>query len=153
MERTVSHVFAESAAQGQRWLHEISEAMGGWMGDDYALQALRSALHALRDQLTIEQSAHLSAQLPMILRGVYYEEWSPEDVPARDRNEQRFLSRIPPYFRGKEHAVDPGDVLRAVYTVLHRHISPGESEKIYDVLPREIKKYWPAQKVFGEVRT
>jgi uncharacterized protein (DUF2267 family) len=147
MKNTVN-LFAASASQGQRWLREISEAFGAWMDEDYALQALRGALHALRDQLTVEQSAHLSAQLPTVIRGIYYEEWSPADVPARDRHEERFLARVSRYFRGKERTVDPADVVRAVFAVLHRHISPGESEKVYHVLPSEIKKLWPAQNFF-----
>jgi uncharacterized protein (DUF2267 family) len=146
-----SHLFAETLAQMQTWLHEIRDEMGGWMSDDYALQALRAALHSLRDQMTVDQSAHLSAQLPILVRGIYFEEWVPSQTPARDRHEEVFLARIGPYFRGKERAVDPKDVVRSVFKVLHRHISEGESEKIYNTLPRDIRRYWPAQKVYGEI--
>jgi uncharacterized protein (DUF2267 family) len=147
------HLFAESASQGQRWLQEISESLGGKVDDDYALRALRGVLHALRDQLTVEQSAHLSAQLPVVVRGIFYEEWSPASVPVRDRNEERFLARVSRYFQDKERTVDPVDVVRAVFTVLHCHISSGESEKVYHVLPSEIKKLWPAHSVFGEFQS
>jgi uncharacterized protein (DUF2267 family) len=150
--KNTTHVFAESASQGQRWLREISETLGGWMDDDYALLALRGGLHALRDQLTVEQSAHLSAQLPLVVRGIYYEEWSPSDVPARDRNEERFLERVSRYFQDKR-TVDPVDIVRAVFTVLDRHISPGESQKVYHVLPSGIKKLWPVRSVFGNVQS
>lgn len=148
-----SHIFDESVGQTLRWLHEISAEMGGWMTNDYALQSLRAAMHALRDQLSVDQSAHLSAQLPTLVRGLYYEEWVPSQTPARDRHESVFLARIPPYFRGKERQVDPREVVRAVYTVLHRHISEGESEKVYNSLPKDIRRYWPAQSVYGEVET
>ena len=88
------HVFAESVSQAQLWLREISEAL--------ALQCLRGALHALRDQFTVEQSAHLSAQLPMIIRGIYYEEWTPAIVQARDRSTERFLDCVSRYLADKE---------------------------------------------------
>jgi uncharacterized protein (DUF2267 family) len=143
-----SHLFSESVGQAQTWLREINEEMGGWMTDDYALQALRASLHALRDQLTVDQSAHLSAQLPMLVRGIYYEEWVPSQTPARDRHEEVFLERVAPYFRGKDRAVDPKDVVRAVFKVLHRHVSPGESEKLYKTLPKDLRRYWPAQSVY-----
>ncbi len=141
------HVFADSLSQAQRWLREISEdqALSGWMDDEYALQCLRGALHALRDQLTVEQSAHLSAQLPMVVRGIYYEEWSPAIVPARDRSGERFLKRLSRYFPDKDRTVDPASIARAVFRVLHRHISPGESQKLYHVLPGDIRKLWPAR--------
>jgi uncharacterized protein (DUF2267 family) len=35
-----------------------------------AYLALRATLHALRDRLTIEETAQLAAQLPMLIRGV-----------------------------------------------------------------------------------
>jgi uncharacterized protein (DUF2267 family) len=147
------HLFDETVSQTKKWLREISAEMGGWMSDDYALQSLRAALHALRDQLSVDQSAHLSAQLPTLVRGIYYEEWVPSQTPARDRHEEVFLTRIAPYFRGKERAVDPREVVRAVYTVLHRHVSEGESEKIYNSLPKDLRRYWPARNVYGEVIT
>lgn len=125
--------------------------MGGWMPDDYAMQALRAALHLLRDELTMEQNAHLAAQLPIIIRGIYYENWVPSRTPARERHEEAFLRRVPEAFRGKEKQPDPSDVLRAVFAVLHRHLSVGESEKVYKSLPQELRRYWPAQTVFTEV--
>ena len=146
------HLFGETVSQTQTWLHQISTELGGWMTDDYALQALRAAMHALRDQLTVDQSAHLSAQLPTLIRGIYYEGWVPSQTPARDRHDEVFLSRVMPYFRGKGHAVDPAEVVRAVFVVLHRHISEGESEKIYNSLPKDLRRYWPAQKVYGEIQ-
>jgi uncharacterized protein (DUF2267 family) len=63
------------------------------------------------------------------------------------------LARIAPYFRGKERAVDPKDLVRAVFKVLHRHVSPGESEKLYKTLPKDLRRYWPAQSIYGEVET
>jgi hypothetical protein len=103
------NVFGDTVGQVQVRLREISDGTGGWMTGD-------------RDHLTVEQSAHLSAQLPTIVRG---------------------KARIP----------DPKDVARTVYRVLHRHISVGESEKVYNGLPAYIRKYWPARRVYGELET
>jgi uncharacterized protein (DUF2267 family) len=147
------HLFGETVGQTHTWLRQINDEMGGWMPDDYALQALRAGLHALRDQLTVDQAAHLSAQLPILVRGIYFEQWVPSQTPARDRHEDVFLSRIQPYFAGKDRVVDSKAVVRAVFKVLHRHISEGESEKLYNALPKDIRRYWPAQRVFGEIET
>jgi putative NADPH-quinone reductase/uncharacterized protein (DUF2267 family) len=147
-----SHVLAESVAHARMWLRDVNRAMGGWMTHDYALQALRSALHPLRDHLTVEQSAHLSAQLPMFVRGIYYEEWVPARVPLRDRDEEHLLNSVVQYFHGKAKTPNPKEVLRAVFGVLHAHITTGESQKIYNALPSGMRKYWPAQGVFEEVQ-
>ena len=147
-----SHVLAESVAHARMWLRDVNRAMGGWMTHDYALQALRAALHPLRDHLTVEQSAHLSAQLPMFIRGLFYEEWVPARVPLRDHDEEHLLGSVVQHFRGKAKTPDPKEVLRAVYGVLHGHITTGESQKLYNALPAAMRKYWPAQGVYEEVQ-
>jgi uncharacterized protein (DUF2267 family) len=146
------NVLGEPVQQATTWLREISDELGGWMPDDYSLAAMRSALHALRDQLSVEQSAHLAAQLPVFVRGVYFADWVPSRTPARERSEAAFFQRVMDAFRGKQRQPDPKYTLRAVYTVLHRHISPGESEKIYCTLPEELKRFWPAQTTFTHLR-
>ena len=37
---------------------------------EFAYRVLRAWLHALRDRLTVEASAHFAAQLPELIRGV-----------------------------------------------------------------------------------
>ncbi|MGH7659785.1 MAG: DUF2267 domain-containing protein [Vulcanimicrobiaceae bacterium] len=145
------NVLGESVQQATTWLREISDELGGWMPDDYSLVALRSALHALRDQLSVEQSAHLAAQLPVIVRGIYFADWAPSRTPAREHSEAAFFHRVMDAFRGKHRQPDPKYTLQAVYAVLHRHISPGESEKIYGVLSEELKRLWPAHTNFTQV--
>lgn len=151
--QNASHVFAEPVANAQTWLHQIRDELGGWMTDDYSLQALRAALHILRDQLTVDQMAHLSAQLPILVRGIYFEDWVPSRTPARERHEAIFLSRATSYFHGKGRMPDPKEVLMGVYRVLHHHISEGESRKLYNALPADLKALWPAQSVFGEIES
>ena len=53
--------------------------------------ALRSVLQTLRDRLTVEETAQLAAQLPMLVRGLYYEGWNPTVVPV-DMDRAEFLA-------------------------------------------------------------
>jgi uncharacterized protein (DUF2267 family) len=56
-----------------------------------AYGALRAVLHALRDRLTPEQAVHFGAQLPILVRGVYYEGWRIAGKPASDRQVDEFF--------------------------------------------------------------
>jgi uncharacterized protein (DUF2267 family) len=99
-------------------------------------------LHALRDRLSVNEAVDLGAQLPMLVRGLYYEGWDPVRVPLKmDRGE--FLARVRDEFPsevkgGTEHLVTT--VLRA----LRRYVTDGEWEDISSNLPKELAELLPA---------
>jgi len=74
-------------------LNELAAELGS---DDhrYAYRVLRAVLHAVRDRLTIDEAAQLAAQLPELIRGIYYEGWDPSQPAARYHDSKPFLDRI-----------------------------------------------------------
>ncbi len=118
-----------------RVLGEIEQAYG-WRkerrGQSYA--ALRAVLHTLRDRLTVDESADLAAQLPTLIRGIYFEGWKPSKVPVK-MDDEEFLRRIRQEFRYDVH----GGVQQLVPTVLRalrRHITEGEWEDVKASMPK-----------------
>jgi uncharacterized protein (DUF2267 family) len=68
-----------------RWLDTIGEQVGaGERRESY--RVLRGWLHALRNRLTVDVAAHFAAQLPDLLRGVFYDGWSPSHAPTAITN-------------------------------------------------------------------
>lgn len=128
-----------AAAVTYGWLKEIESELG-WDDRRLALRALRGVLHALRDELTIEQSAHLSAQLPVLIRGMYYEGWKPGESPARDRRLSAFLERVRPAMTGYIDEAGLYEISRAVLGVLERHVSAGEVTKVRNALPKGLQE-------------
>lgn len=130
IERTVQKMF--------EWLKEIGQALGS--EDKYrAYHALRSVLHHLRDRLSVDDSANLAAELPMLIRGLYYEGWQPSKVPLKIRHKDEFLDLIRQDF-SQEPEVDAEKIARAVFSVLERHISEGEAKEILQSLPKQIRE-------------
>lgn len=134
-------VFDTTIQKTASWLNELMRLLG-WQDQHKAYLALRATLHALRDYLTVEEVAQLGAQLPMLIRGFYYEGWDPTGKPLRERSKAQFLDRIRQEFRS-DRSIDPEQVARAVFTVLAKHVSAGEIEDVKDILPDEIRDLWP----------
>jgi uncharacterized protein (DUF2267 family) len=123
------------------WLKELAEQLG-WEDRVRVYHALRVVLHALRDRLTVAEAADLGARLPLLIRGLYYEGWTPDGKPIKERRQEEFLAHIAAALRG--HAeIFPEAVAWAVFKVLQKHISPGEISDVKHVLPAQIRSLWP----------
>jgi uncharacterized protein (DUF2267 family) len=122
------------------WLQEIMDLME-WDDRKRAYHALRIVLHALRDRLSVDEAAALGAQLPMLIRGIYYENWSPHGKPVKERRKRDFLAHVEEAFEESPTA-DAEDVCRAVFQVLTHHVSVGEIAHVKATLPEEIRELW-----------
>jgi uncharacterized protein (DUF2267 family) len=142
MSATGLEVFDTTLHKTHRWLNELMLIMG-WQDRHRAYLAMRVTLHALRDRLTVEEVAQLAAQLPMLIRGFYYEGWDPSGKPVKERHLEQFLARIAQYFRD-EGVCDAEAMARGVFAVLATRVTEGEIEDVKHVLPAEIRSLWPA---------
>jgi uncharacterized protein (DUF2267 family) len=120
-----------------RWLRDLGAELGG-LGRRRSYQILRGVLHTLRDRLVVDEVAQLGAQLPMLVRGIYYEGWDPSHKPEKMSVEE-FLERV-----RREAMLDgdiqPEDAARAVVRLLYTHIERGEVDQVLDMLPRDIRR-------------
>ena len=142
MNGSILEVFDASLQKAQVWLNKLASELGWEERPQNACLALRAALHALRDRLTIEEAVHLGAQLPILIRGVYYEGWKLTGKPVKERHKSDFLDHIAHVFRDDE-TVDPEKVMRAVFKVLNRHVSAGEIDNVKHLLPKSLQELWP----------
>jgi uncharacterized protein (DUF2267 family) len=100
-------------------------------------------LHCLRDRLTIEEAAHLGDELPMLVRGIYYEAWRPAGKPERIRTLEEFLARLSTHLSSA--SIAPKDASRAVFQVLENHVTPGGIGDVIAELPQQLRALWPQQ--------
>ena len=126
----------QTVQQTHVWLNEISETFHG--SKHQSLQILRSFLHVVRDHLTIDESAQLAAQLPLLVRGMYYEGWDPSHQLQHERTAEEFVDR---FLAGTTlRPMDARDALHAVAKVVQTHVSPGEVEDVLQSLPKHIRE-------------
>ncbi|KAB0266261.1 DUF2267 domain-containing protein [Microvirga brassicacearum] len=68
------------------WLKEISDELGP--DRKVAWKVLSVVLHKLRDRIPVELSTHLGAELPLLVRGVYYDQFEPAKQPRRGHSRE-----------------------------------------------------------------
>lgn len=146
MSTTGLEVFDTTLQKTHVWLNDVMQELGWEDERPRAYLALRTVLHALRDRLTVEEAMQLGAQLPMLIRGFYYEGWKLTDKPLKERHKEEFLAHIKHAFRNDER-MDPERIARGVFQVLARRISEGEIEDIKHLLPAELRELWSPETV------
>jgi uncharacterized protein (DUF2267 family) len=99
-------------------------------------------LQAVRDWLPTNEAADLAAQLPELLRGVYYEHWRPANTPVRERSKADFLARVDQAFKTDPLIFTP-DAVSTVFAMLSDKISAGEIEDVRHALPADLRELWP----------
>lgn len=138
---TLPATVAHGVQQCQEWLKEIRDD-ADLANEAEAWSVLRAVLHQLRDRLTVDEAAHLSAQLPLLVRGVYFEGWRPSRVPDPEvHSQQAFLAGVAE--RLLPHHLPTDRVTRVVFSILAHHIEPGEISDVIGQLPGDIKELWP----------
>lgn len=134
LERTVKET--------QGWLTDLA-GRPEFADESQAYTALRAALHALRDRLTVEEATHLAAQLPMLVRGFYYEGWRPALAPNEERTSREFVASVAQSLRNAAIDLDPERTARAVFAFLEEKMDAGQIDQVKGQLPKEIQALWP----------
>lgn len=147
MSATGLEVFDKTLHTTNSWLKEIMEALG--CDRHVAWHALGAVLRAVRDRIPLELSAHLSAELPLLVRGLFYDRWHPTETPRHYRSLDEFLQRVAEGLHPTRR-VEPEDAIRIVFTVLTRHLPEGQVEKVRHALPENVRALWPEHASLGD---
>jgi len=136
-------IFDETVQLTNLWLNELMESVD-WDDKQRAYRVLRATLHALRDRVPTHAAVHLGAQLPMLVRGFYYDGWHMRDATPKERTKKEFLSHVEAAFQ-QDPNVDTEKLVREVFKLLTRRISSGEITNLKGALPAEVRALWPSE--------
>ena len=135
MSRNGLEVFDKTVQETNHWLKAMMQELET---DDRrnAFTALRAVLHTLRDRIGPANAVHFGAQLPMLLRGAYYEGWRITGT-THEREIEDFIDHIHSHLPNN-FPIAAFRVARAGFAVLREMLEPNECEKVTRLLPRDI---------------
>jgi uncharacterized protein (DUF2267 family) len=142
MSTTGLAVFDETVQLSNVWVNGLMDELG-WENKQRTYRVLRATLHALRDRLTAHEAVQLGAQLPMLIRGIYYEGWHLKAAAPVERKKSAFFDHVYAELRG-DPTLDAERPVREVFKLLARKIAPGEIDDVKKMLPPEVRALWPA---------
>jgi uncharacterized protein (DUF2267 family) len=138
---TKAAVLETSLQRTHEWLHDIGQELG-FGNERAAYAALRATLHAVRDRLPAELVAHLGAELPMLVRGIYYDGWHPSAARLKAAHDEDFLDSVGGELLGHDELEDVEAVAGAVLRVFNRRIAPGQIARVLDAMPERVRQLW-----------
>ena len=133
-------VFDKTEQKTMHWVNGVASNMGS-TDLQRSYRVLRGVLHALRDRLPRNEAVQLGAQLPMLVRGFYYEGWRPQDEPRRYHHKDQFLEQV----RREVPTLDDAQLDKAVSSVfvtLESQIPGGELRQVRRALPADLREMW-----------
>lgn len=126
--------FERSFEQANHWLNDLADRLG-LANKEEAYNIFRAVLHVLRDRLPPDSAVALAAQLPLLLKGVFFDGWSLAGKPVK-MGEEEFLDAVQ---RQVAEPVDAPRVAVGVVRLLAEKLSPGMMEKIAFLLPKRLR--------------
>ncbi len=127
--------FAHAMHTAHIWLRRITDDLAT---EDraFAYRVTRAWLHTVRDRLEVPGAAHLSAQLPELLRGIFFEGWMPTKVPV-SHGVAEFVAQF-----AAEAGVTEDEAAGLAWLVtdaLRDLCSPGQLDRVAAVFPADLR--------------
>ncbi|MDP3747467.1 MAG: DUF2267 domain-containing protein [Phenylobacterium sp.] len=139
MSATGLDIFDRTLQTTNIWLGEIMQEVGP--DRQIAWKVLSTVLHKLRDRLPVELAAHLGSQLPLLVRGVFYDQYQPARQPSDCKTLEAFVEEVAEWL-SDIRPVDPNLAVGAVFRVLSRHVPKGQLDKVRSALPGSLRAFW-----------
>lgn len=133
-------MFDKAIQDANIWLNEIMYELD-WEDKHRAYILLRSVLHVLRDRLQHNEASQLAAQLPTMIRGIYYDGYRAAKPATDIRHRDQFVAEVEKAFANDPND-SPDEAVTAALNILADHVSKGEIDDVKATLPKELRDLW-----------
>ena len=136
----------DTVQETHEWITELTRE-GPFEVPQQAYSWLRAVLHSLRDRLNVDEAAHLASQLPMLVRGFYYEGYRPALAPNEEATRAEFFDSIRQSLDGgvgtSHEEIEAAT--RAIFGLLEDRLTEGQVRHVLSQLPDEVRSLWSVE--------
>lgn len=125
----------------EAWVADLKQRLQ-WHDREKVYLALLATLHGLRDALPRDEAVFIGVQLPVLLRGLYFEGWHPSARIARAKTRTGFVERIQEGVH-RDPGIDAEEVASVVFALLADRLPAGEFEDAKAATPSDLRMFWP----------
>ena len=130
----------KSTQKTKEWLHEIQDELG-WENENMVYIATRAVIQTLRDRLPVEEAVELADELPMVMKGMYYEGYKATGKPEKIKNREEFFQKVQE--KSPRRPIKTEEATKAVFNTLERKLGKaGEIRQVRHNLPKDLQNLW-----------
>lgn len=138
----MAFTFERYVQKGDEFMQEVAKELGYSEDTDQAYRVFRAVIHTVRDNITPEENLHFIAQLPMMIKAIYVDNWKISDKNIRHRD--AFIEHVQKKNtnnnqRDLHTPEQTEEAIQKVFVVLRRHVSEGEMKDVLNMMPEEVQ--------------
>ena len=139
MMTNIKHIH-KSLEHTYEWIKVLMQDYN-FSNENKAFVVLRATLKALRDRLPLNEVVHLGSQLPVLLRGYYFEGWNPEHEANEINASHDFVYLVKSHLNGHED-INLDEAVPATLKLIFDMIDQGEAKEVKANLPEDLRSYY-----------
>jgi len=130
----------KSTQKTKEWLHDVQDELG-WEDENDVYIAFKSVIQTLRDRLPVDEAIEFGDELPMVMKGIYYDGYSPRRKPEKIKNQTQFFEKVQE--KSPRRPIKTEEATKGVFSTLQKKLSGGgELNKVKHNLPKDLQKLW-----------
>ena len=128
-----------------KYVNDLAAQLGHPQEKRRSLIIWKAVMHTIRDRIHLSESFDLISQLPLILKGIYVDQWRYSESPSKDyetiREMTEEVEKLQAHYGEEDFDwnISTEEIISRTMDSLKAYFSEGQLEHIKSQLPAEVK--------------